>query len=117
MKYSKDVSEFIKEAFYENQEIVPELVNDYETLIWYHTLIPTKAYRLLSDVYAEESGDESRPYDAVAQIEIIKKSIAQSEKALQNILIGKFAYRYKISEILDILQNIDSYVKTIEGEI
>ena len=117
LKYAEEVSEFIKEAFYENQEIAPELVNDYETLIWYHTLLLAKAHRLLSDVYAEESGDEFRFYDAVAQIEIIKKSIAESQKALRDILIEKITDRYKISAILDILQDIAKQVETIEEKI
>jgi hypothetical protein len=117
LRCSKDVSDFIKEAFCENQEIAPELVNDYETLIWYHTLLPAKAHRLLSDIYVEESEDEFRLYDAVAQIEIIKKSIAQSEEALRNILIEKITDRYKISEILDILQDIAKQVETIEEKI
>lgn len=118
LRYSKDVSDFIKEAFYKDQKIVPELVNDYETLMWYRTLLPAKAHRLLSDIYAaEESEDEFRLYDAVAQIEIIKKSITQSEKALRNILIGQIAYRYKMSEILDILQDIAKQVETIEEKI
>lgn len=117
LKYAEEAAGFIKEAFYENQEIAPEIVNDYETLIWYHTLLPAKVRRLLSDVYTEESGDEFRLYDAVAQIEIIKKSIAESQKALRNILIGQIAYRYKISEILDILQDITKQVEIIEGKI
>ena len=117
LKYAEEVSEFVKEAFYENQETAPDLVNDYEALIWYHTLLPATAHRLLSDVYAEESEDEFRLYDAIAQIEIIKKSIVQSEEALRNILIEKITDRYKISEILDILQDIAKQVETIEEKI
>ncbi|MEW6686921.1 MAG: hypothetical protein AB1393_12070 [Candidatus Edwardsbacteria bacterium] len=115
MKYSQQTNQFIKDTFYEGVE--PELIDDYETIIWYHTLLPAKVHRLLCDLYAKEDEEGIGFYDAVAQIDISKKSIAQSEKTLKKLLIEKIAHRYRISELLDLLCEITNQVKVIEDKM
>lgn len=116
VRYSKEANAFLKETFYDSQMVEPELIDDYETVSWYHTLLPTKVNRFLCDIYARDDEDDFGLYDAVAQIEISRKSLLQSEKALKNILKENIIHRHKISELLDILQEIARQINTIEAE-
>ncbi|MCK4917145.1 MAG: hypothetical protein KAJ14_16190 [Candidatus Omnitrophica bacterium] len=114
VQYSREAHDFLKDAFYNKDEVESELVDDYETISWYHTLLPSKVHRLLCDANIKDENDSTRYADAFAQIAIINKSIGNSEKALQDILRVKISYNYVIFDLLELLSQIANQVKLIE---
>jgi len=122
-QYAISVSQFIKSSFLDKEETVSDLTMDYETLIWYHTLMPPKIHRLLSGLLVREpvegldEDDDIRLYDVVAQIDICLKSVSESKQALQNIMDYNIEDRYEVTELMEILKNIESQLKVYLTQI
>lgn len=115
--YSVKVHDFLKEAFYENKKIAPELKYDFETISWYHTLLPAKLHRALCGFHRPVSEEDISLYDAVAQFQICKKAITQSIKALRKISKRNFFYKQKTQGIIALLHNIHSRIEKLEDSI
>lgn len=115
-QYLKETKKFLRKCIY-NNEVMPELFNDIETIIWHHTLMPAKAHRILCDIYIKEEDEGFRFYDAIAQIDIMKKCINESEVALNNVMLGKIEYRYEVTDLLNILKEIKMQIEAMEEKM
>lgn len=113
-EYLDQIRSFLTESYDENGYIEDSLFDSYETVHWYCMPILTKSLIILCDI---EAGGHSSCCNAVAQIDILKKACLQSQKALNNISKQKITYRYQISALLSILQDISSQIKEIEKYI
>ncbi len=117
VKYSRSAHDFLKDAFYNKNEVESVLVEDYETISWYHTLLPSKVHRLLCYSNFNNNKYDSSHSDALAQIEIIKKAIDCSEKALQGVLRVKVLYSSVIFDLLYLLSQIANQAKSTENSL
>jgi len=121
-QYRKKAHEFLKDVYYEKEDFDSELKYDYETISWYHTLLPVKLYRALSGIYGEdeEADSEMRFYslcDAIAQFAICKKAIKASDNALSNIAHKNESLHSSIRDLQVILQNLASRISMMEEQI
>ena len=119
--YMRKIHDFLKEVFYPKAEsMAQELYNDYQTINWYHILLPVKMYRALRGLYARNRFDEEDDFglcDAVAQLAICKKAIKNSRQALNNIVQKNTQYKTRIRYFLSLLDNMFSRIELIEEEI
>ncbi len=112
-------AEFEKESPYNfcNKKAPPELKYDFETLSWYHTLLPAKLHRALCGFHEPASEGDISLYDAVAQFQICKKAITQSVEALQKISNSYLSLQVQIQTMLALLHNIHSRIDQLEQSI
>jgi len=116
-QYRKKGQSFLKNTFYNQQEIKGGLTDDFETVAWYHTLLPVKLQRALAGFHEPAAEGDISIYDAVAQFEICKKAINRSVSALQNIAKKDKSLHNRIMQLLAILRNIFSRIDLMESEI
>lgn len=116
LRYSRESAEFIKAVSPEIQKVNAGLEEDFETLLWYHVLIPVKARRMLSGLL-EEDKDDFCLFDVVAQLEIVKKSLAQSIAALQKISCSMPRSREDAACLIDLLLDIGVGLGKIEASV
>ena len=83
VEYLTAVSGFLKE--FSDEDEGNALADALEVLIWYHTLLPPKVYRLLDGLFNPIEEGNVRLYDAVAQMDMIKAGLLRSGEALKNI--------------------------------
>lgn len=115
--YCSRSGNFLKETFFDKKDISSELVYDFQTISWYHTLIPVKLNRALSGINQGLSENEYTLHDVVAQFAICRKSINESIKALQKINAHLSDYKNIINELVIILRSILSRIEQMEDQI
>ena len=115
--YSDRSHYFLKETFYKEQNISPRIKHDFEIISWHHTLLPAKLHRALCAFHEPTFEGDISLYDAVAQLQICKKSITQSVKALYRIR-GEYAiFQARIQIMIALLHNIYSRIEKMEESI
>ncbi len=115
--YSDKAHTFLKETFYREKKITPELRRDFETISWYHTLLPVKLHRALCGFHEPATEGDTSLYDAVAQFDICKKAIKESIKALQDIATKDKSLQSRVMSLSALLHNIFSRIELIEEKI
>ena len=115
--YCSRAHDFLKENFFDKDGLSPQRVYDFQTISWYHTLLPAKLNRALSGVASPLSDDEFTLHDAVAQFTICKKAINESIKALQRINPNLEGHKKTVNELVIILRNILSRIEQMENDI
>ena len=116
-QYHKRAHKFLKDTFYDKKKISSKLVFDFETLAWYHTLLPVKLHRALCGFHEPVNEDEFALCDAVAQFAICKKTVNNSVQALRKIEPNYPDYKNLIVELLALLHNILSRIEAMEESI
>lgn len=116
-QYLSKAHNFLEATFYKNDSLEPSLVYDFQTISWYHTLLPVKLNRALAGFHEPACEGDISLCDAVAQFEICKKAISESTKALRKIREHFPKQRIQILELLAILPNIHSRIELLEGTI
>ncbi len=119
-QYCLKVHELLKHIYFDKTEQMPASVKfQFETITWYHTLLPAKIYRALCGIYVKDifDDDDYELYDGIAQLEVCKKAIRQSDNALRKIVVENKSYQLQITELLAILHNIKSQIHFIEKDI
>lgn len=116
---SEKTHDFLKKTFYEKVIEDKKLNYDFETVNWYHTLLPAKFNRALAGFHEVGVDGELAYYDSVAQLDICKKSITESLKALRRIAGYKNydTFQETIQELLALLNNIYSRIEKMEKSI
>ena len=109
--YSDKTYAFLTKTFYRDEKIAPRLKHDFETISWYHTLLPAKLHRALCGFHEPATEGDISLCDAIAQFDICKKAIGESIKALRNINDNLPAYKSHIKDLIILLHNIDSRIK------
>lgn len=117
-QYRKSAEGFLKDTFYEKENIDPKNKYHFETINWYHTLLSAKIQRALAGFHEPACDeDEFGLYDAIAQFAICRKAIYESLKALRNIKLSYPDKKMQIIGLLALLNNICSRIKSaINGE-
>jgi len=83
---------------------------DFETLIWYHTLILAKTYRLISNT--ENADDEDlQQIEKQGTIAVINKGIMLSKAALKNLLNDLPDHLHTILELLQIIDRLETCLR------
>jgi DNA repair ATPase RecN len=116
-QYRKKADTFLKNTFYEKENLSPRLVYDFETVAWYHTLLAVKLHRALCGFYEPVDEHEFGLHDAIAQFAICKKAINESVKALRKLKPYYLDYKNLIAELLALLHNILSRIEAMEESI
>ena len=104
---------FLKDTFYKNEPVNPEFQYDFETISWYHTLLPVKLNRALAGLHESADEDEFALYDAVAQFQICKKAVKESVTALRKLKEHFPARSNQIAELIALLHNINSRIEAL----
>lgn len=115
--YLKLAHLFLKKTFENKKAVLPGLAADFDTVAWYHALLPVKLNRALAGLRKEADEDEFGLCDAIAQFQICKKSTGQSINALRKIAGQLPEYRQEIASLMALLHNIDSRIKMLEESI
>lgn len=115
--YCDGARAFLEETFFNKKSAFPELVYDFETITWYHVLLPANLYRALCGFYEQAAEDEYALYDAIAQFQVCKKAINESITALRRISLKVPLYRIRIIELLALLNNIHSRIEAMEQNL
>lgn len=116
-QYCKRAHDFLKGTFYKDEKKYVALNYDFQTVAWYHTLLPVKLQRALAGFHEPVCKDEFALYDAVAQFGICKKAIKESINALRKIDQGFPSFHTQILELLALLHNIYSRIEAMEENI
>lgn len=118
--YMTQAHNFLQAHFDEKGGIPCVLRQDYQTLAWYHTILPVKMHRALCGFYIREGDDEEDNFslcDAVAQFGVCKKAVERSKKALRGIMKNDETLKHPSKTLLALLHNILSQINFIEAEI
>lgn len=116
-RYLKISHAFLEKTYYNNKKIDPKLKNDFETVSWYHTLLPAKLNRALAGFHEPMSEGDISLYDAVGQFQICKKAIINSSASLRNSAEKDMSLRDDINPLLVLLHNMHSRIELMEEEI
>jgi hypothetical protein len=116
-QYRKKAYEFLKEAFFDKHVSTPQVVHDFETVAWYHTLLSVKLHRALCGFYEPKTENEIGLHDAAAQFEICKKAVNESIEALKKLKSHYSASKESITVLLVLLHNIHSRIEMLENSI
>ena len=116
-QYYRRTGAFLEDTFYEKKHIKPEIRYHFETVNWYHSLLPAKLQRALAGFHEPVCEGEFGLYDAVAQFAICRKSINESVNALRKIKLYYPDKQKQITELLALLNNLHSRIQAIEESI
>lgn len=115
--YYEKAHVFLEKVFYSDNAIGSKFKYDFETVSWYHVLLPVKLYRALSGFYEPAVEVDISLCDAVAQFEICKKAIKESIEALRRVKNDFIVYRVQIVELIALLHNIYNRVEDLLSSI
>lgn len=108
---------FLKETFYRDEKVYPKLKYDFETVAWYHTLLPAKLHRALCGFHEPATEGDISLHDAVAQFDICLKGIEGSIRALRNIVDVLSLHKAQITILIVLLNNLDDRIKIMLAKI
>ncbi len=111
-QYFKEANAFIKEL--ENAGIPENIKQDFDDVVWYHTLIAAKAGRLVSGFIDDFLDEEVTKLEEDGTIKVIRKGIDLSKIALENMLNDLPGHLYAIADLLEILKRTE---KQLEADI
>jgi len=109
-QYYKDANAFIKEL--EANGIPEEVHEDFQDLVWYHTLIAAKTGRLVSGFANNFLDEEFQKTEEEGTLCVINKGINLSQNALQNMLNELPDQFYTITDLLDLLKRLEKQIQT-----
>lgn len=116
-RYLDITHEFLEKTFYKTGFEDQTLARDFETVSWYHTLLPVKLNRALAGFHEPACEDDLALYDTVAQFQICKKAITQSVEAFRKIGKSYASFRVQIQIMLALLHNIYNRIEKLEESI
>lgn len=116
-QYSRKAHGFLRETFYKDRKANPDLLYDFETVAWYHTLLPAKLHRALCGFHEPMTEGDVSLNDAVAQFAVCKTAILKSCEALRKISLHCPKESGLIVPLIALLQNILSRIEVLERQI
>jgi hypothetical protein len=108
--YSKEAHAFVKEL--EHTGMPDAVREDFEDLVWYHTLIAAKAGRLVSGFIDDFLDEEMQTIEEEGTIGVIQKGITLSLEALHHMLSELPEQLYAISDLIALLTKLEKQLKT-----
>jgi hypothetical protein len=115
--YFERTHAFLKETYYGNEALVAALKYDFDTIDWYHCMLPVKVERIIAGFHEQICEGDMSLYDAVAQMQICKKAIALSLRAYASIGTMNNKYVAQTRVLVTLLGNIHSRIKMVEESI
>lgn len=115
--YSDKAHAFLKETFYGDKKTAHELTHDFETISWYHTLLPVKLRRALCGFHEPAAEGDISLCDAVAQFNVCLKSIEESIKSSKKISKQLPAHKSQIRVLIVLLNNLGDRIKIMMERI
>lgn len=115
--YHEKAHVFLKKTFYKNEKAHTKIKYDFETVAWYHTLLPAKLHRALCGFHEPATEGDLSLYDAIAQFDICRRAIEGSIKALRNINSSLPSYRSQIKDLIVLLHNMGSRIRIMVENI
>ncbi|MFC1483155.1 hypothetical protein ACFL56_02730 [Candidatus Margulisiibacteriota bacterium] len=118
-KYFNSIDTLFHYAYFSQEEFSDE-ANDYlDALMWYRSLLPAKSYRIVQDLYGNDNNDDEEfgIFDALGQIDILKKAIEQSKNALQYVIKQRLCFMTKAIDPLHILEEVSQELQNLEKNI
>lgn len=115
--YLKSAHRFLKKSLADRKGAPADILRDFETIDWYHTMLSVKLRRALHGFLEEPDEDEFGLCDAVAQLQVCKKAIFESVPALRRISAYAPAYAREINSLIAVLQNVASRIGMLEARV
>ncbi|MDP3143149.1 MAG: hypothetical protein Q8N14_04320 [Candidatus Omnitrophota bacterium] len=116
-QYRKMAQEFLEKNFYKKEGLSPQVIHDFETIAWYHTLLSAKLHRALCGFHEPAVEGDISLCDAVAQFAVCKDSIKKSVQALQNLKPDYPGSKNLIVMLVALLHNLFSRIEALEESI
>lgn len=116
-QYRKRAQALLESEFYQKGGLSRELVYDFETVAWYHTLLPVKLDRGLAGFHEPACEGDISLIDAIGQFEVCEKAIRESVKALRRLGPRLPSRHAEISVLLALLQNLHSRIQALEESV
>ncbi len=135
VKFLKVTRDFLNEFWYEQQktfgqfglEVSLEDVRDeIETISWYHTILPSKIWRLLYEIHHSETEEDKELREMVNKdvpkfLTLVNKCIANSKRAVE-LFDGKRRcfeterQKKRLKEMMELLEKIESGVRKLKNK-
>ncbi len=84
---------------------------DFQDLVWYHTLITAKSGRLVSG-FIDDFDEEVQQAEEEGTLKVINKGITLSKNALQNMLNELPDHLYTIAHLIELLKTLEQQIQT-----
>lgn len=104
-KYFEKANAFVK--LLENSDMPEGVRNDYDDLVWYHTLIAAKCGRLVAGFADDYLDEEFTNAEEQGTIKVIQKGIMLSKQALETMLNELPEHMYVIADLVEILKQLE----------
>jgi len=115
--YHNRTHQLLEETYYGKKLSNPQVASCFEIIAWYYTLLPAKLYRALCGFHEKMAEGDISLNDVVAQLDICKKAITESARALRTIRTCLNSNQKQIVELLALLNNIYSRIELLEQTI
>ena len=109
-EYFDEASSFIKEL--QTSGIPDSIKEDFTDLVWYHSLIAAKSGRLVSGFIDDFFDEEVTDVEEKGTVQVIKKGIDLSKKALQNMLNELPDHLPQIADLMALLKRLEKQIQT-----
>ncbi len=108
-QYARESHNFIKQL--QNEAIPESVLEDFDDLLWYHSLIVAKTGRLVSGFNDRFFDDEIKKMEEEGTLSVIKKGIKLSKNALHHMLNELPEHFYTISDLLELLNRLSEQLQ------
>lgn len=127
-KYLKTAHAFLDEFWYEQQKMVgqfnievpmDDIKDAIETISWYHTMLPTKIWRLLYEIDTtgrekDEELKEMMKEDIPKFFALVDKCITKSKGAIESFSAERKLQPERIKEMLRLLEQVEQGVRELK---
>jgi len=127
-KYFKQTHKFLNEFHYEQQKMVvqfgveipdKDIDEELKVISWYHSMLSSKAFRLVSEVYHAKNEPNAEMKKMVKAdlpkfFALVNKCITKSQNALNSFLQKRKSYSKKIIPLLKLLNQIKTEVDKLK---
>jgi len=91
---------------------IPETIQEnFQDLVWYHTLIAAKTGRLVSG-FIDNYDEEFQRQEEEGTLAVIQKGIDASKKAFERMLNELPDYLYTIADLMELLKRLENQIQT-----
>lgn len=107
-EYFKEAKTLIKEL--ERTGTPETIIEDWQDLVWYHTLLVAKTGRLVSGL-VDDFDEDLQKIEEQGTLQVINKGIILSREALNNMLNELPDHFYSIVDLLELLNRLEKQLK------
>lgn len=112
-EYLERARSFLEQTYYD-KNVAEEPKHHFQTISWYHTLLPVKLQMGLAGFHEPACEGDIAIYHAVGQLEICKKAIRESVAAFRHLQVDFPAFKTQILVLLALLHNMHDRIQALE---